>query len=86
MARVPRRRLTKSQAHKKYEFMAPLRCLDCVASKIIDLLSLSRIVVSTGKKMKLRIGVSSPPKFEGRLPSELFIARHWWVRPRRIIF
>ena len=33
MARVPRRRLTKSQAHKKYEFMAPLRCLDCVASK-----------------------------------------------------
>ena len=30
---VPRRRLTKSHADNKYEFMVPLGGLDCVASK-----------------------------------------------------
>ena len=33
VARAPRRRLTKSHADNKYEFMAPLGGLDCVASK-----------------------------------------------------
>ena len=33
VARVPRRRLAKSHADNRYEFMAPLVGLDCVASK-----------------------------------------------------